>query len=65
MEPLPPLPILGLFIWFQMFGQLKGDNSFNNKSNFSPCNLDCDPSLNPISLSPRNILLVNMVMVKG
>jgi hypothetical protein len=48
-----------------MFGELKREFFSNNKSNSSPCNLDCDPSLGLINLSPKNILLVDMVMVEG
>jgi hypothetical protein len=43
-----PLPSLRLFTWFQMFQKIKGENSFNNKSNSTPCNLDYNPSSGPI-----------------
>jgi lipopolysaccharide biosynthesis regulator YciM len=48
-----------------MFQKIKGENSSNNKSNSTPCNLDYNPLSGPIILDPRNALLVDMAMVEG
>jgi hypothetical protein len=48
-----------------MFQKLKGEISFNNKSNSTPCNLDYSPSLGPIILDSINALLVDMAMLEG
>jgi hypothetical protein len=65
MEPLIALLSLKLFTWFRMFGELKGENSFNNESNSTPCKLDYNPLSRPIILNRRNALLADMAMVEG
>jgi hypothetical protein len=48
-----------------MFQKIKRENSSNNKSNSTPCNLDYNPSSGPIILDPRNALLVDMAMAES
>jgi hypothetical protein len=48
-----------------MFQKIKRENSSNNKSNSTPCDLDYNPSSRPIILDPRNALLVDMAMVES
>jgi hypothetical protein len=48
-----------------MFRKRKGENFSNNKSNSTPCNLDYNPSLGPMILDPKNVLLIDMAMANG